>query len=46
MEGREARPAIESLSKRRDEGESLQALARSYGVAHPTIIRARRGDTR
>jgi DNA invertase Pin-like site-specific DNA recombinase len=28
--------------KRRGEGESLTALARSYGVAHPTIIRVLR----
>ena len=28
--------------KRRTEGESLTTLAKSYGVTHPTIIRALR----
>ena len=28
--------------KRRAEGESLTVLAKSYGVTHPTIIRALR----
>jgi len=32
----------QEVIKRRADGESLMALAKSYGVAHPTIIRALR----